>query len=146
MKKDLKFGLRNIKTEQFAIFESVFDDKKVMQIKGSVNFGLNDVDHFIACTTHFEFFIEEKPFLAIQLMTEFEIETASWQQFINKDNTLLEIPIEILKHFISLNIGITRGVLHSKTEDLKPTFILPLIDLNSLAKESIKHKIKKENK
>jgi hypothetical protein len=141
MKAEFKFALRNIKTEQFAIFESIFDESKHVELKGNVNFALNEIDRFIACTTHFEFLIEEKPFMAIQILCEFEIENDSWQPLINKKQTELEIPIEILKHLISLNIGISRGVIHSKTEEMKISFILPLINLDSLLKEPLKHKL-----
>jgi len=144
MKKEFNFALRNIKTEQFAFFESVFDNTSPIQIKGSVNFGINDVDHFIACTSHFEFLNNEKPFLAIQIICEFEVEATSWVQFINKQKTQIEFPVDILKHLISINIGISRGVVHSKTESIHPSFIFPLINLDALVKENHIYKFKKD--
>ena len=84
--------------------------------------------------------------MAIQILCEFEIENDSWQPLINKKQTELEIPIEILKHLISLNIGISRGVIHSKTESMKIEFILPLINLDSLLKEPLKHQLKESKK
>ncbi len=136
-KKPIEFSLTKISTEQFALFEEAFDDKKVIDILTSIRFRADFENKIISAFTLFQFEQEKATFMVIEVGCHFLIEAASWDRFSDSTHKL-KVDKGLLTHLAFLTVGTTRGVLHAKTEGLKfNEFYLPTINISSMINEDL---------
>jgi hypothetical protein len=132
------FSLKNIKTEQFALIESVFKVNQPIGLNIGFNFGINEEARWIGCFANIQFLIDDCPFIILVVGCEFEIESKAWSSFIDKKNNKLTIPEGFLSHLAVITIGTTRGVLHAKTENTSfNKYHLPTVNINDFISKPI---------
>ncbi|MFM9839200.1 MAG: hypothetical protein ACKVOQ_13100 [Cyclobacteriaceae bacterium] len=128
-KPTIGFSLKKITTEQFAVFENAFDEKKKIDINTEIKFGVDHENKIIATFTLFKFEQEQIVFLLIEACCNFTVEEDSWKSFSNTEHKL-KIDKGFLSHLAMLTVGTARGILHSKTEGTRfNEYCLPTINV-----------------
>ena len=138
--KLIRFGLRKITTEQFAIIESNFVETISSDINMStgLKFGVNAEKHMISVTVSVNFSQNEKHFIILEITCFFEILADDWLLIYNSDLNYVELEIGFARHVVMFTIGTIRGVLHSKTEGTNYNkFFIPTINVHDLIKENV---------
>ena len=134
--KQIGFFLRGIKTEQYATLENDFNDKAPVGGGLQVKFGVNLQENTIAQFSKFLFEQEGKPIMVIEVSCHFGIEPESFKSIINTELKQVVLPQEFASHIVTITVGATRGILHSKVENTKYNqFIIPLVDVTEVIKE-----------
>lgn len=130
----ITFNLDGIKTEQFAILEENYSDKKKSVDFGTgIQFMIDSESKFIGSVVRIGFDQGKKSFLKIDVSCHFKIEDDSWNTFINKKQQTLTIPKSFLAHMAMITVGTLRGILFAKTEGtIFNKFIIPTIDVASM--------------
>lgn len=130
----ISFSLDGIKTEQFAILEENYSDKKKSVDFGTgIQFMIDSENKFIGSVVRISFEQGKKSFLKIDVSCHFKIEDDSWNTLINKKQQTLTIPKGFLAHLAMITVGTLRGILFAKTEGtLFNKFIIPTIDVASM--------------
>ncbi|MCF8365096.1 MAG: hypothetical protein K9H16_04905 [Bacteroidales bacterium] len=137
-KNEVGFILRKISTEQFATIEIDLSEKENVQLGFSVNFGINEENRIIACSTRFEFLAKNSPFILIHIKCEFDIEPKAWENYKNIELKKISFPKGFMSHLAVITVGAARGVLHAKTENTKfNQYLLPTINVTDFVKEDI---------
>ena len=76
-------------------------------------------------------------FLVLKCESSFEIEIQSFEKFKFNKN-LIRLPKALLTHLGVLTVGTARGILHSKVENSKFSFLLlPTINVTEMIKEDM---------
>ncbi|KVV16185.1 hypothetical protein [Flavobacterium sp. TAB 87] len=134
------FVLAAIKTEQFALFEENFSQKKTTDITTSLEFKINLEEKLIGVFAAFSFEQAKKVFIKIQVSCHFNIDTDSWSSFLQDE--IIVVPQSFIAHLTMLTIGTSRGILHTKTEGTEfNKFILPTINVKSLVDKDAEFKL-----
>ncbi len=134
---NIRFALRKIETEQFAINEDGYVKGEKINLSNEFRFGADFDRKIIKVSTYFKFEILNIPFLLFGVSCYFEIEPESWNCLINKSELVL--PSEAATHLLLLTIGTARGVLHAKTENTKfNNYYLPTLDVSQMITENIR--------
>ncbi|MDW8296287.1 MAG: hypothetical protein RMJ97_05310 [Raineya sp.] len=130
------FKLVKIKTEQFAIIESVFDEsKEEIKFGFDFKFGLSSNKEIIIVSFK-PAFIQDAPFLILEVSCFFEMKNPMLKEELIIDQ-------DTARHLLMLTIGTARGVLHAKTENTPfNKFIIPTINLYKAIEEDIKFEAK----
>ena len=130
----ITFNLDGIKTEQFAILEENYSDKKKSVDFGTgIQFMIDSENKFVGSVVRISFDQGKKSFLKIDVSCHFKIEDDSWNTFINKKQQTLTIPKGFLAHMAMITVGTLRGILFAKTEGtIFNKFIIPTIDVASM--------------
>lgn len=130
----IAFNLDGIKTEQFAILEENYSDKKKSVDFGTgIQFMIDSESKFVGSVVRISFDQGKKSFLKIDVSCHFKIEDDSWNTFINKKQQTLTIPKGFLAHLAMITVGTLRGILFAKTEGtIFNKFIIPTIDVASM--------------
>lgn len=138
MANSIGFSFIRVVTNQFAIIDSAFDDKKEIGFNVDVKFGLNEKDKILAVIFSPAFYQESKPFLLLEITCHFKISDKSWLEFKKEHVKKLKIPVGFLRHLVVLTIGTARGALHAKTENTPfNQFLIPTVNVQELIKEGI---------
>lgn len=138
-KNQISFGLRSIKTEQFAIIESAFDkSNENIELGNGLRFGFNLEKRVITVLLSVSFSQDKGPFLLLEIGCYFEIIREQWDSLYNADLQEIKLPMELARHLVVLSMGTLRGVLHAKVENTSfNMFLLPTINVTELVKEDI---------
>jgi hypothetical protein len=132
----VRFTLRRITTEQFAIVDDVAKDLDNVNVNVSIRFGTDPEGKLLSAYAEFKFTYEEKIFVVIETSCHFAIEESSWSSFISGDK--MKIDKGFLCHLAMITVGTTRGVLHAKTEGtFYNQFILPTINVTEIIKDDV---------
>lgn len=134
------FSLIKIETKQFAIIEQSYSLSKSenIEIQMTLPFGIDENNRVVTSIASFNFNQESSTFIAVEVNCAFQIQPESWDQLLNEEKTILQIPKEVLVHFAMLCVGTTRGVLHAKTENTEfNKFFLPTINIIDIIKDDI---------
>ena len=127
------FGLQAIKTEQFAILDDNFSNKKSVELGSQLQFKFDQKNNLIGVEVGFEYVQSKKVLLKIVVSCHFKIETDSWQSFLANQEGKLVVPKDFLAHLAMISIGTARGVLHAKTESTEfSKFIIPTLNVNEM--------------
>lgn len=139
MKKEntqVGFELQGIITEQFAIFEDNYAQKKETGITTELQFKLDPKNKQIGVFLGFEFVQGKKVFLKIQVSCHFKIEESSWSNFVQENESKLIVPKGFLAHLAMITTGTARGVLFAKTESTQfSKYIVPTINVAEMITE-----------
>ena len=132
--KNIEFSIKNIHTEQFALFEENRFDNGKINLETNLSYGLNAVERDFIISIKFTFEMKKKPFMSIQVNCNFEIGLESFNNLI-VDNKII-VPNWFIAHMAMITVGTTRGILHSKTEGtIFNKYILPTINVAQMIPE-----------
>jgi hypothetical protein len=142
----ITFNLDGIKTEQFAILEENYSDKKKSVDFGTgIQFMIDSESKFVGSVVRISFDQGKKSFLKIDVSCHFKIEDDSWNTFINKKQQTLTIPKGFLAHMAMITVGTLRGILFAKTEGtIFNKFIIPTIDVASMIEKDETFSLKED--
>jgi recombinational DNA repair protein RecT len=133
---NLSFRIIGIKTDQFAIIEDNFTEKKKSEVTTDLEFKANNKNKQIGVFTTFTFKSANKPFIILQISCIFEIEEPSWKEYF--DENKIVFPKDFMTHLTMMTIGTARGILHSKTEGTPfNRFVLPTIKVPELVTDDV---------
>ena len=126
------FRIRQIKTQQFAIFPDQFINGSEVNIMSEFGFGVNKEATDICCITKLSYMQGEKLLLTIEVHCFFEVSQDGSKQFIETKR----IDVEFLRYIATISTGTVRGIIHAKTENtiLNP-IVLPPINLVEAIKD-----------
>ncbi len=135
--KVIRFSLARINTDQFALIESAFNNEAPINMNLSLNFGANPEMKLISVKASFKFEHETGPFMIIEAICFFKIDSDDWKSFVKEEEII--VPKGIITHFSMLAVGTTRGILHSKTEGTNFNgFIIQPVNLTEMITQDIK--------
>jgi hypothetical protein len=134
MEKSVEFSIAKITTEQFAVIDDYYFPEKEVELVGEFRFALIQKDKVISAFSQFRFQQSDKPFLVIEVGCHFKMKEDSWDQFKNGDKMVIEKGFMV--HLLTIAVGTTRGVLHTKTESSRfNQYLLPTINVTDTVKE-----------
>lgn len=132
--KNIEFNIKNIHTEQFALFEDNRFDSAKINLETNLSYGLNVVERDFIISIKFTFEMKKKPFMSIQVNCNFEIGLESFNNLIVDDKII--VPNWFIAHMAMITVGTSRGILHSKTEGtIFNKYILPTINVAQMIPE-----------
>jgi hypothetical protein len=128
-KLEIQFGLRGIKTNQFAIIENSFDENKSIRLRVDYNFGIDVKEKMVSAVVSVDFLADDVTFVTIEVECFFEIIDAVWSSLIKKNK--FELPLQLTRHMAAVSLSSCRGVLHEKLKDTKFAHLfIPLINVH----------------
>lgn len=132
----IQFQLVKIDTPQFAIInDSEFNNP--LQIDFEINFAIDNYLSAIKNTLKVVYINANEPVMQLAIECYYTILPDSWKEITAPDKSIVA-PAGFLQHLTALTIGITRGVLHTKTEGTNLNkFVLPLIDISEIVKNDM---------
>lgn len=128
----IPFRIRQIKTQQFAMFPDLLINGKGVAVQSEFNFGVNSEVKDIFCNTRMTYSQDEKLLMTIEVNCFFEISDEGSKQL--KEQGRIEVGF--LRYLATIATGTVRGIIHTKTENtsLNP-IVLPPINLVDAIKE-----------
>lgn len=134
----IPFRIRQIKTQQFAIFPDKLEGKDVM-IGAEFEFGINKDVSDIRCITKISYTQNENLILTAEVQCFFETSKEAIQEIDEQG----KIEVGFLRYLATISTGTVRGIIHAKTEGtiLNP-IILPPLNLVDIIKEDLVFKTK----
>ena len=128
----IPFRIRQIKTQQFAMFPDLLINGKGVAVQSEFNFGVNSEVKDIFCITRMTYSQDEKLLLTTEVICFFEISEEGSKQLIEQGR----IEVDFLRYLATIATGTVRGIIHTKTENtsLNP-IVLPPINLVDAIKE-----------
>jgi hypothetical protein len=139
----VKFALVSMKTEQYALLESIYDEnkKESVRINTGITIKFNKEDQIVVVSPKFTFSQDTSPFIIIEVASFFKIEDESWKTIYNKTDEQLNLSKGLAAHLAAVSIGVIRGVLHTKTEQTPfNSFIIPLVNVKKGFEEDLQIK------
>lgn len=142
----VKFIIKKIKTEQFAIFEENFGTGQIVELKTKVQFKLNREAKNLGVYVGFTFEQGKSIFLKIEVSCHFNIKEDSWKNFVETKTSKIIIPQDFLTHLTMITVGTARGILFAKTEGTNfNKFIIPTINVKRMLTKDAQFPLKKSN-
>lgn len=136
--KPIQFGLRSIRTDEFATIKPVPSETAKVALGNSFNFALSVETHQILVSARINFEADAQPFIILQVTCVFGIKPDDFAQFSTEKENELKVPKEFLAHLASITIGTARGVLHTKLENSEyKKFMIPIMDVSKGFKEDV---------
>lgn len=122
----IPFRIRQIKTQQFAMFPDLLINGKGVAVQSEFNFGVNSEVKDVFCITRMTYSQDEKLLLTTEVICFFEISEEGSKQLIEQGR----IEVDFLRYLATIATGTVRGIIHTKTENtsLNP-IVLPPINL-----------------
>ncbi|MDE6668934.1 MAG: hypothetical protein K2K26_04520 [Muribaculaceae bacterium] len=135
MNKTIGYRILNIRTIQFATFDSSFDPLETeLRIDTSCSYKVNPEKRYFICEIATDFLQKDIPIIRIATQATFELNEEGFSQF--TDDKEFIMPDESVRYFTSILYGATRGILVCKLEGTEfRKFILPPVNLT----ETIDH-------
>lgn len=134
--KNIEFSIKNINTEQFALFEENRFDNGKINLETNLSYGLNVIERDFIISIKFTFEMKKKPFMSIQVNCNFEIGFESFNDLII-DNKI-KVPNWFIAHMAMITVGTSRGILHSKTDGtIFNKYIIPTINVAQMIPEDV---------
>lgn len=133
----IPFRIRQIKTQQFAMFPDKLEGKDV-KIESEFNFGVNKDLSAIRCITKISYTQGDNLILMIEVHCFFEISKDASHTIAGQG----KIEVGFLRYLATISTGTVRGIIHNKTEgtSLNP-IILPPLNLVEVIKEDLVFKV-----
>lgn len=138
----IRFRMNKITTEQFATLEDVLPTGNIsagfeFNVKNAVEARL------IGIGAKFSFSSKDEIFMILKIFCEFEINPDDWNKCI--ENDVLTIPKSTMDYLLSQTVGVSRGILHCKTEGTTfNNIILPPLNVSGVIKGDVKFNMKGE--
>jgi hypothetical protein len=136
--KKINFGLRSIKTNQFATIDDVFHDGDEVGLETGFQFGLNDENRILSVQLSVKFHCDNNPFIILKVACDFQIDESSFKKFRDKETNKIKIEKGFITHMMVITVGTARGVLHAKLDGTEfDQFLLPTIDVSQIVVEDV---------
>lgn len=136
--QNIAFQLKQIETEQFAIVEEAFNESERIQFNYTFSFGADQEQKVIAAFGIFRFLSNEKPFIILKVSCYFAISPESWKLLKIEDTRKLRLDKDFLCNLMTITVGTSRGILHTKTENtFYNKFLVPTINVESAIAEDL---------
>jgi len=136
--KPIAFAFIGVKTEQFAIIQNDFNNKAPVGGGLQVKFGVNVQENTVAQFSKFTFEQEGKPIMIIEVSCHFAIEPENFKSINNTELNQVVLPQEFAAHIVTITVGATRGVLHTKVENtIFNQFLIPLVNVTEVVTEDV---------
>ncbi len=136
---EFAFKLLKVVTEQFAVYEeNKIDTEDLSKLEMVIRFRFGVKPKMaIAAFALFELQYDKNIVVTIESGLHMQLSDAAWEEMqIEKDKYKLEK--EYAQHFAGMALGITRGILHSKTENTYLNqYPVPLIDASVYIPEDV---------
>jgi len=129
---NIPFRIRQIKTQQFAIFPDLLVNGEEVIVKSEFGFGVNNDATDIRCVTKISFIQNDKLLLTTEVHCFFEVSPEGSQEIVKQGR----IKVDFLRYLATISTGTVRGIIHTKTENtVINTIVLPPINLVEAIKE-----------
>ena len=129
---NIPFRIRQIKTQQFAMFPDLLVNGKEVTVESEFGFGVNNEVTDIRCVAKISYFQDEKLLLTTEVHCYFEVSTEGSQEIAKQGR----IEVGFLRYLATISTGTVRGVIHTKTENTAlNVVVLPPINLVEAIKE-----------
>ena len=134
----IPFRIRQIKTQQFAMFPDLLVNGEVVQIQTEFSFGVSNEINDIFCNTKLSYIQNEKLLLTGEFLCYFAISEEGTQHL----KHLGRIDVGFLRYLATIATGTVRGIIHTKTENtVLNTIVLPPINLVEVIKDDFVFKV-----
>ncbi|MCU7522385.1 MAG: hypothetical protein HF312_19380 [Ignavibacteria bacterium] len=135
--KPIRFQLRQITTEQFAVIGEP-PTEETINVSTRSNFRYSDDKPALGVFVELRFNEKDTPFLLIEAGCHFEIEESDWESLKDRENNTIRLPKDFAVHLLMLTIGTIRGILHAKTENTPLNkFFVPLLNVLQMVNSDI---------
>ena len=124
--KDIKYTLRGVTIEQFAIlFEPSSDGIEILL---NIPIRLNYLEHTVAVGANAQFLEGDKVFMVAEVFCHYMIEPECWRELSESDSKDVTLPKAFINSLAGIAISSARGVLCAKTEKTPfAKYFLPLV-------------------
>ena len=128
----IPFRIRQIKTQQFAMFPDLMVNGEDVKINSAFEFGVNKDVTDLRCTANFSYLQGEKLLLTTEVICYFSINEEGNKLMLEQGR----LEVGFLRYLATITTGTVRGIIHTKTENtsLNP-IVLPPINLVEVIKE-----------
>ena len=141
VKKNIRFKLRNIITEQFATFE-IDKIPETHDLKSELQFAVNTENKVVSCKMNFQFLHQNSPLVTLKVVCNFDVEPKSWEKDLMTTDKII-LPKHFLEHLCAVTVGTARGVLHAKTENTHfNRLMIPTFNVSNLVEKDVVFEIK----
>lgn len=129
----IPFRIRQIKTQQFAIFPELLVNGNEVTIQTEFNFGVNKEANDIFCVTKLSYLQGEHLLLTTEVICFFAISEEGSKQIVEQGR----IEVGFLRYLATIAVGTVRGIIHAKTENtaLNPVVLPPLNLVEAIKKD-----------
>lgn len=130
---EIKYRFKNIEEKQFACFPDQFREDIDTTGNAKLEFSANLKRSEIKCRCKIEINQEDNLLLITEIECTFELTKESWEII---DENKFKLPVEFMRHLVSLVIGTERGLIFAKSENTSlHKIILPSFNLKTIVKE-----------
>lgn len=129
---NIPFRIRQIKTQQFAMFPDLLVNGEEVTVESEFGFGVNNEVTDIRCVAKVSYFQGEKLLLTTEVHCFFEVSSEGSQEIAKQGR----IEVGFLRYLATISTGTVRGIIHTKTENTAlNVVVLPPINLVEAIKE-----------
>ena len=128
----IPFRIRQIKTQQFAMFPDLLVNGKEVTVDSEFSFGVNTEVKNILCVTKLSYRQDENLLLTTEVHCIFDIREDGTNQLKEQGRVV----VDFLRYLATIAIGTVRGIIHTKTENtVLNSVVVPPINLVEAIKE-----------
>lgn len=132
------FKIKGIQAPEFITFTDVYQDGADISMNTEYALGSSIQNHSLGVKFSVDFRIKNKPFIALVVICDYEIDEKTFLGFYSKASDKYVVPKELYTHLSVLTIGTARGILHEKLSKTKfAQFILPSLNISNLISEDV---------
>ena len=134
----IPFRIRQIKTQQFAMFPDLLVNGKEVTVDSEFSFGVNKEIKNILCVTKLSYRQDENLLLTTEVHCIFDIREDGVIQLKEQGRVV----VDFLRYLATIAIGTVRGIIHTKTENtVLNSVVVPPINLVEAIKEDFVFKL-----
>lgn len=134
----IPFRIRQIKTQQFAMFPDLLVNGKEVTVDSEFSFGVNTEIKNILCVTKLSYRQDENLLLTTEVHCIFDIR----EDGVNQLKEQGRVVVDFLRYLATIAIGTVRGIIHTKTENtVLNSVVVPPINLVEAIKEDFVFKL-----
>lgn len=128
----IPFRIRQIKTQQFAMFPDLLVNGKEVTVDSEFSFGVNTEVKNILCVTKLSYRQDDNLLLTTEVHCIFDIREDGTNQLKEQGR----VGVDFLRYLATIATGTVRGIVHTKTENtVLNSVVVPPINLVEAIKE-----------
>lgn len=128
----IPFRIRQIKTQQFAMFPDLLVNGKEVTVDSEFSFGVNTEVKNILCVAKLSYRQDENLLLTTEVHCIFDIREDGTNQLKEQGRVV----VDFLRYLATIAVGTVRGIIHTKTENtVLNSVVVPPINLVEAIKE-----------
>ena len=134
----IPFRIRQIKTQQFAMFPDLLVNGKEVTVDSEFSFGVNTEVKNILCVAKLSYRQDENLLLTTEVHCIFDIREDGTNQLKEQGRVV----VDFLRYLATIAVGTVRGIIHTKTENtVLNSVVVPPINLVEAIKEDFVFKL-----